>query len=161
MDDVTDEQLLTAVARLWQELDPPPADLVEGVLSRLAAEDLDFELLTLVEPTDTPAVRSAAAEPVPDEQGTWSLEYAGPAYRVFVRVSKSGAVARVDGWVVPARPLTVRISTERPYRILQQAQVDEHGRFELAGAPTGLCRLLFLDEPRTGERPQATPPFWI
>lgn len=157
----SDDQLLTAVDRLWQQLDPPPADLVDGVLARLAAEELDYELLTLVEGAEPAGVRSVSAEPRPDEHGTWSLEYSGPGFRVFVRVSRSGEVARVDGWVVPARPLTVRISTESPYRILQQAAVDEHGRFELVGAPTGLCRLVFLEEPRTGERPQATPPFWI
>ena len=56
---------------------------------------------------------------------------------------------RIDGWVVPARPLTVRLLAEdedRPRRSL-----DEFGRFELPDAPSGLARLAFLDDtpPRT------------
>lgn len=160
-DELTADALLDAVQRLWQQLDPPPPDLAEGVLARLEAEQLDVELLTLVEQEEPAGVRSVSA--VPDEDtGTWSLEYAGSDFRVNLRIAKSESVARLDGWVVPARPLTVRISTERPYRILQQTEVDWRGRFEFVGSPTGLCRLYFLDPESPGEhRPQATPPFWI
>lgn len=186
MADLTDDELLDSVAQLWQELDPPPADLAEGVLSRLAAADLDVELLTLVESAEPAGVRSISTTPQAEETGTWSLEYTGPEFRVHVRIAKVDGIARVDGWVVPARPLTVRISTERPYRVLQQAEVDWRGRFELVGSPTGLCRLLFINDQRPGERseqppkaagdvdersasrpasggvrPHATPPFWI
>ncbi len=56
-----DAALLAAIARLWQQVDPPPVDLADGVLARIAAEDLEFDLLTLVESEDALAgVRSAA-----------------------------------------------------------------------------------------------------
>ncbi len=45
----SDEQLLASVAELWQLADPPPVDLADGVLARLAVEDLEHELLVLVE----------------------------------------------------------------------------------------------------------------
>ena len=64
----SDDELLEQVARLWQTLDPPSADLADGVLARLAAQDLEYELLTLVEGDEALAgVRSVTALRAPDE----------------------------------------------------------------------------------------------
>jgi hypothetical protein len=160
-DDVT---LLAAVGRVWQQVDPPPADLADGVLARIAAEDLEFDLLTLVESEDALAgVRSAPEAPAAAERGetgSWSLEYAGSDFRVYLRITRVEDRTRLDGWVVPARSLTVRLLCEER-AVPQEAPVDEFGRFELADAPAGLARLLFLDEPPTADRPRITPPFWI
>ncbi len=62
--------------------------------------------------------------------------------------------------MVPARPLTVRLLAEDRDDPLETA-VDEYGRFDFADAPSGLARLLFLDESPTAGRPRITPPFWI
>ncbi len=159
-----DATLLAAVGSLWRQVDPPPADLSAGVLARIAAEDLDFDLLILVESQDSLAgVRSAAKagdETATDEAGSWSLEYAHPDFRLYLRLNRIEGRTRLDGWVVPARPLIVRLlaeDTDTP----QETPVDEYGRFEFAAAPAGLARLLFLDEPATADRPRITPPFWI
>ena len=113
MDDAT---LLAAIGRLWQEVDPPPADLVSGVLARIAAEDLEFDLLTLVESQDALAgVRSApeTSEVIQREEGgSWSLEYSGTDFHVYLRLNRIDDRTRADGWVVPARPLTVRLLAE-------------------------------------------------
>jgi hypothetical protein len=157
-----DGALLAAVARLWQQADPPPEGLAEGALARIAAEDLEFDLLTLVESDGALAgVRSTAVavEDV-DEVGAWSMEYVGPEFRVYVRLTRFEDRTRLDGWVVPARPLTVRLRAA-DQSIPQKAPVDEHGRFEFARASQGLCRLSFVEEPRTTARPSVTPPFWI
>ena len=157
----SDDELLAAVQALWERLDPPPGDLADGVLARIAAEDLEFELLTLVEHGDAYAgVRSTAVEER-DEVGTWSLEYVGPDVRVFVRISHVEGRNRLDGWVVPSRPLTVRLTPEEGKSVPLQAQVDDHGRFAFPDAPSGAARMTFLDEPRTTRRPHVTPPFWI
>jgi hypothetical protein len=159
-----DATLLAAVARVWQQVDPPPADLAEGVLARLAAEDLEFDLLVLVESEDALAgVRSApeADSVVPqDEAGAWSLEYAGADFNVYLRLTRIEDRTRLDGWVVPARPLTVRLLTE-DQSVRQETPIDEFGRFELADAPSGLARLSFIDETPAADRPRITPPFWI
>ena len=159
-----DAALLAAVGRLWQQVDPPPADLAEGVLARIAAKDLEFDLLTLVESENALAgVRSAAEsaeEPAADEAGSWALEYAHPDFRLYLRLNRIEDRTRLDGWVVPARPLTVRLLADDT-DIAQETPVDEFGRFEFAAAPAGLARLLFLDEPPTADRPRITPPFWI
>lgn len=162
LESLSDEQLLAAIGRLWDRMDPPPADLADGALARLVAQDLEFDLLTLVESEGSLAgVRSVQTLKDRDEVGTWSLEYVGNGFRVYVRISKSDDVARVDGWVVPARSMSVRLSTESLTPVITQTKVNEHGRFDFPGAPTGACRLTFINEPRTEERPQVTPPFWI
>lgn len=165
-DDVT---LLTAIGRLWHQVDPPPSDLVDGVLARIAAEDLEFDLLTLVESQDALAggVRSAPeAAPEADdvlqreEAGSWSLEYAGADLRVYLRLNRIDDRTRADGWVIPARPLTVRLLAE-DRDVPLETSVDEFGRFDFPDAPRGLARLLFLDESPDADRPRITPPFWI
>jgi len=159
-----DAALLAAIARAWRQVDPPPVDLADGVLARVAAEDLEFDLLTLVESEDALAgVRSGtdvSEEADRDEAGAWSLEYVGPDLHVYIRLSRAEQRTRLDGWVVPARPLTVHLRAEDQDSALETA-VDEFGRFELTDVPTGLARLTFFDEPRTASRPRITPPFWI
>jgi hypothetical protein len=165
MDDSTgaprsDEELLDAVANLWQKLDPPPDDLADGVLARLAAQDLEYELLTLVESDEALAgVRTATLQRAPDETGTWSLEYLGPGFRVQLRVSRRHRQARLDGWVSPPQPMTVMLSSVLRKGGVIEAQVSDSGRFEFPVAPAGACRMTFVTE--SGGRPQATPPFWI
>jgi hypothetical protein len=161
-DPLTDEALLDAVAELYEVLDPPPDDLAEGVLARLEIENLDAELLTLVEfDKELAGVRSVTMLRAPDEVGTWSLEYLGPGFRVQVRISRSQRQARLDGWVVPARPVTVHLTAmgRRGSGSADEAQVGESGRFEFPVTPMGACRLTF--HPADGSRPLVTPPFWI
>lgn len=159
-----DVRLLASVGRLWEQVDPPPADLADGVLARIAAEDLEFDLLTLVEAQDALAGVRSSAETGDvvrrEDTGSWSLEYAGSDFRVFLRINRIEDHTRADGWVVPARPLTVRLLAEDRDVPLETA-VDEYGRFDFADAPSGLARLLFLDATPTADRPRITPPFWI
>lgn len=156
----SDAALLAAVGRVWQQVDPPPGDLADGVLARIAAEDLEFDLLTLVATDgELAGVRHAAPEEL-DETGAWMLEYEGPDVRVYVRLNRIEDRTRVDGWVVPVRPLLVRLSTEE-HDEPQEVEVDEFGRFEFPSANPGLSRLTFLDTSDGGARPRVTPPFWI
>ena len=156
-----DDALLEAVSRLWRQLDPPPPDLAHGVLARLAAEDLELELLTLVESSDALAgVRSADTVEDSDELTSTFLEYVGPDLRVYVHLSTFDDGTRLDGWVVPARALTVTLRNEQG-TTEQQTSVDQHGRFAFPRAESGVVRLTFTDEPPTTARPRATPPFHV
>ena len=157
----SDDQLLDDVARLWERLDPPPDDLADGVLARLAAQDLEYELLTLVESDEAlSGVRSTATiQRAPDETGTWSLEYLGPGFRVQLRISRRGRQARLDGWVSPPQPMTVMLSSVPRRGGVLAAPGSDSGRFVFPVAPAGACRMTFVTE--SGGRPQATPPFWI
>lgn len=161
-DEITDAALLDAIAGVYEALDPPPEDLAEGVLARIETNDLDAELLTLVEPDQELAgIRSVTMLRAPDEVGTWSLEYLGPGFRVQVRISRSHRQARLDGWVVPAQPMTVFLTSLGKRSTTHETRVGESGRFELPAAPTGACRLTFLADAARDSRPLVTPPFWI
>ena len=101
----SDDLLMLEIRRLWETLDPPPGDLADGVLATLAAIDLEFEfeLLTLVESHDALAgARSLTSQMA--EVGQWSLEFAGPDFRVLLRISTVNDRRRVDGWVLPRLP---------------------------------------------------------
>ena len=156
----SDDELLEAVRKLWEQLDPPPDDLADGVLARLAAQDLEYELLTLVDGDDAlSGVRAGATLRARDETGTWTLEYLGPGFRVQLRISRRDRKTRLDGWVSPPQPMTVMLSSVLRKSAVLEAEVSDSGRFEFPVAPTGACRMTFVTE-STG-RPQATPPFWI
>ena len=159
-DQPDDVALLAAVSRLWVQLDPPPDGLAEGALARIAAEDLEFELLTLVETSDDAlaGVRHSAPEEGP-ETGAWMLEYEGPDVRVYVRLTRIEDRTRLDGWVVPVKPLTVQLRADGDDEVLE-SEVDEFGRFEFPSTAPGLSRLTFVDATR-GAKPRVTPPFWI
>ncbi len=160
-DQPDDVALLAAVSRIWAQMDPPPEGLAEGALARIAAEDLEFELLTLVENSDDAlaGVRHAAPEEGP-ETGAWMLEYEGPDVRIYVRLTKIEDSTRLDGWVVPVRHLAVHLSVNGGDEPIESA-VDEFGRFEFPSAQRGLARLTFIDDARDGAKPRVTPPFWI
>lgn len=156
--ELDDEALLAAIDRVWQVADPAPDDLAAGVLARIAVRDLEVELLTLVSAGEGLAgVRSAGA---PGEAGETALEFAGPGLRVVLRIDRRGTRARVDGWLVPAGPMTVRLSSAVTGRTTGLATVDEHGRFDLLDVPLGECRLTFTEGSPTG-RARATEPFRI
>jgi hypothetical protein len=103
-------------------------------------------------------VRSAMLQ-APNEVGTWSLEYLGPGFHVQLRIARRQRQARLDGWISPAQPIKVFLSSLLRAPVVLEAQVSESGRFEFPIAPTGACRMSFVTEGRG--RPPATPPFWI
>jgi len=162
-----DDDLMLEIRRLWEILDPPPGDLADGVLATLAAIDLEFEfeLLTLVESTDMLAGARASAAQLA-EVGSWSLEFAGPEFRVLLRISTVDDRRRIDGWVLPRTPMRIQVagaSSGGP--AYDGVELDQHGRFELTNVSPGLSRLWFLPDPADradhSRLPVATPPFWI
>jgi hypothetical protein len=156
-----DDDLLQSVADLYANLDPAPADLTDGVLARLAVQDLEteFELFTLVQQVDTRAGTRQGEEP--ETSSTVALEFAGSTYRVLVRVSDGdGGARRVDGWVVPTLPLRVFLGPQgdAAAHTRQSAYADRDGRFEFPSAMRGQVRLWLL--PQVGRRDADTaPPF--
>jgi hypothetical protein len=163
----TDDELLAAIHDLFETLDPPPPDLADGALAALAAADLEleYELLTLVESTGLPSGVRSAGTGNDTEHGPWTLEYSSDTCHLLVRVSTVDGARRIDGWVVPAVPMTVRLSPVDGSGVTAQVtEVDDHGRFEFAAPGTGQARLAFV--PSAGEdpaapRPFATPPFLV
>ncbi len=162
----TDAQLMEAIRDLWEAADPPPPDLADGVLAALAAADLEleYELMTLIEASGLPAGVRGSQDTTTD--GPWTLEYSSDTCHLLVRVSTVDGVRRLDGWVVPAVPMTVALAPAGAGGdvVTQEGRVDGNGRFEFAAPGTGQARLSFTPDD-TGDadapRPFATPPFLI
>lgn len=163
-----DDELLGAIARLYDGLDPAPPDLADGVLARLAVVDLEreYELLTLVERIDLATGTRSAEAAVHGDTATVALEFAGTSYRVLVRISSVEGERRVDGWVVPAVPMRVFLGPPDDARAhaRQRADADNDGRFEFDDPPAGEMCLWLLPESADdtpAAAPFVTPPFTV
>jgi hypothetical protein len=163
----SDDELLHSVAGLLADLDPAPADLADGLLARLAVQDLEteFELFTLVQQVDVRLGTRQDAEP--ETSSTVALEFAGSTYRVLVRISDTGdSGRRVDGWVVPALSLRVFLGPQGDdlAHTRQSAYADREGRFEFPTAMRGEVRLWLLPQAHRDDDtapPFVTPPFLV
>ncbi|MBO0841728.1 MAG: hypothetical protein J2O46_00970 [Nocardioides sp.] len=160
------QDLLGLVRQAYVEGDPVPTGLVARMQAAVAgaAEEaglgLDLELMLLVESSGAAAVRSTAA-PGAKGRAAYTLRFERAGIDVLVRVAPDGDdTARLDGWVVPAEPVTVRVVRADKVAAVVAAEPSGSGRFELSGLPTGLVRLRF--EAQDSGRPTfLTPTFEI
>lgn len=148
MTEMSREDLLAVVREVYEDADPVPGDLVARMQASLAVLDLDEELLLLVE-SELVGVRGASA---------YTLRFASDEMDVLLRIAVEGDRSRVDGWVVPAEAMTVRVMPEAGPS--QATVVSENGRFELTDLPLGLHRIR-LEPHAAGRASFATPTFEI
>lgn len=153
MSELSRDALLGIVRDVWEERDPVPDHLVAAmqVAAALAASDLDVELMELVErSTELVGARGSTA---------YTLRFVHGGTDLLLRIAVDGDRSRVDGWIVPAEPMTIRaLPGELP--AAHDAVVSDSGRFELTDLPIGLMRLRL--EPHDHTRPAfATPTFEI
>jgi hypothetical protein len=153
MSELSREALLEIVREVWEERDPPPEHLVARMqaAAAVAASDLDVELMELVErSTELVGARGSTA---------YTLRFVHGDTDLLLRIAVDGDKSRVDGWVVPPEPMTIRaLPGEQP--AAHDAVVSESGRFELTNLPLGLLRLR-LEPHDTGRPAFATPTFEI
>lgn len=158
MAEMSRERLYEIVRTVYEEHDPMPDGLVERMREAAAAAEveeglaLELELMTLVERSaDLAGARGTAA---------YTLRFAYDDVDLLLRVAADGTHSRVDGWVVPPEPMTVRAVWTVAEAGSSAAVVSDTGRFELTDLPLGLVRLRL--EPHDGSRaPFATPTFEI
>lgn len=148
MTEMSREDLLAVVREVYEDADPVPSDLVARMQASLAVLDLDEELLLLVE-SELVGVRGASS---------YTLRFASDEMDVLLRIAVEGDRSRVDGWVVPAEAMTVRVMPEAGPS--QATVVSENGRFELTDLPLGLHRIR-LEPHAAGRASFATPTFEI
>lgn len=145
--------------QMWSEHDPMPEGLVQRMQALAAAEDalrdtdLDYELMLLIErSTELAGTRGGTA---------YTLRFGVEDLDLLVRVGGgTGGGARLDGWIVPPAPVSVRATRIDDGDAMWETAVDDRGRFEFADLPVGLYRLWLTAD---GEDPKAfgTPAFEI
>lgn len=145
------------LAGMWREHDPAPPGLVERMqmLARAEAElvatDWDHELMQLVERSE---------ELVGARGGAFTLRFSHGDVELLLRIDRGPDVSRVDGWVVPALPMTVRAVEPDGADRTATVEVGDSGRFEITGLAPGLARLRL--EPHDPDRTTiVTPTFEI
>jgi len=153
MSELSREALLEIVRSVYEEHDPVPDDLVPRMqaAAAFADSDLDLELMILVErSTELAGTRGGAS---------YTLRFVHGQTDLLLRVAVEGTRSRVDGWVVPAEPMTVRAIPGETARA-HDAVVSDGGRFVLTDLPVGSVQIRL--EPHDLARPAfATPTFEI
>lgn len=151
-DFAADAALFARMRRMWEDVDPVPADLVDRMVAAVAVEDLtrEYALLTLVEGTFA-AVRG--------EADTATLQFSDGDTSVLLHVTATEAGGRrVDGWV-DAAALAIRlVQDDREW----SADPGEHGRFAFDDVTAGMARLRLVVRGADGElRDFQTPLFEV
>lgn len=153
------DPIFDQLAGLWREHDPMPSGLVERMqlLARaeadLVATDWDHELMQLVERSDELAGARGTTS-------AFTLRFSHGDVDLLLRIAEAGDGSRVDGWVVPALPMTVQALGPDGAENGPSVEVSDSGRFELTGLGSGLTRLR-LEPHDTTRTPIVTPTFEI
>lgn len=139
-----DDAMMTKVARLVDELDPPPAGLIERAQFAIAIDDVDK--------IDIEAARWAHDRPLAGVRGGIpdNITFFVGDLTVMVNVTRTGERHRIDGWLVPAgeHGVEVRVADHGS----TETTADEGGRFVLTEVPRGTTQILVrmnADRPRT------------
>jgi hypothetical protein len=133
-----DERLISRLAALARQADPPPPDLYELGRATFQLYRIDDELAELVADSwlDSHAVRAGTSE-------VRLLSFEGPGASLEIQLTGGGATRSVLGQLVgPPGSGPGRAFLHQPDGSPAQASaVDEYGRFEFPEAPAGLFRI--------------------
>jgi hypothetical protein len=141
-----DHALLAELNRFVDELDPPPADLVERVQFALALESLDVEVARWERDDALAGVRGG-------DQGT--ITFTVSDLTVMINLTKVGAHHRIDGWLVPAGEYGVEVRVAEHGSSTTTA--DEGGRFVLDDIPCGTTQIVVHLDGDNARRTVVTP----
>ena len=136
------DDLFGSLATMWDVRDPVPAGLVNRVLVALAIGDLDveYELLQLTERSTQLAGTRGAPDVI-------TFTFDSEDLSMVLRVSSTGTeTCRVDGWITPARLMTVTATQDGES---VEAHVVDAGRFEFPNLKSGATRFLLHPDSTT------------
>jgi len=134
-----DVELLDAVARMWENADPVPADLVDRVTFVLQLQDVEAELLRLEQEMLAPAGARA-------EEFARTVTFTSESLSVMVMIGGNGPTGmRIDGWVSEGGGLDVVL---RGSAAELRTTTDDDGRFAFDGLAPGLVQLIFEPTPQ-------------
>lgn len=135
-----DDVLMDDLQSMWQRRDPMPDDLPDRIIAALAADDLDFELITL-SVAEAVGVRGGEAQ---------VFECATDDLTLMVRIAEEpDGTRRLDGWSEGVRE--VELLTGDGPRV---TTVSDTGRFEFEDVPPGPVRLRLRGPDKGFETPE-------
>ncbi len=132
MSDDTDTEVLQALQRMFDIVDPPPAHVVSHAREAFAWHGIDAELAELVYDSDTAAVSGV--------RGTGAarqVTFRAPGLEIEVEVVSERARV-VIGQLVPAQEAAVEL---RQGDRTMRTDTDALGRFSFDGVPPGAVKL--------------------
>lgn len=137
--DARDMTVMAALARLYDDVDPVPHDLVERSMFTVAWAEVEDELAHLVDASDARApagVRGNAGQ-------ARSMTFASDDATLTVMVTAMGRERRrLDGWIESPATVTARV---RLVGEVREAAVSQDGRFELTDLPAGMVQVMLVD----------------
>ena len=139
--DEVDARILEHVRHLHEELDPPPADLVDRVKFAMTVAALEAEVAEIVSSATLETVRGT------DYDRADTVTFASEGLSVMVSTEHSGTTkADIIGWVSESG---VEVELRERGRT-RTAVVDEEGRFTFTGVERGLVNFVLR---RGGDSP--------
>jgi hypothetical protein len=136
--DEEDDRLLTEIARLYERVDPMPADLVDRIGFMLTLADMEIELARLT-------VESRVPVGARGEERARTVTFSSDSLTVMVMITPTAdGECRIDGWIAPGAAIRVELRSGRGgYDVI----ADADGRFDFADVPCGLVQLVFHPTP--------------
>jgi hypothetical protein len=145
--DELDERILHQVARLYDTVDPVPADLVERLQFAISLDSLNAELAELQQLDALSAARGT------DEATT--MTFTSESLTTMVTITEAGPDrVRIDGWCAPGGGAFVEL---RQVAATLEAVADGDGRFVFDDVSHGLTRFVVRRDGSTSHNPVITP----
>jgi hypothetical protein len=136
--DDEDDRLLERIARLYDLIDPMPADLVERIGFTLTLADMQIELARLIQESRTPVGARG-------EERARTVTFSSESLTVMVTITPTThRRCRIDGWIAPGAAIRVELRNDRGS---QDVIADVDGRFDFADVSCGMVQLVFHPTP--------------
>lgn len=136
--DDEDDRLLAEIARLYENVDPMPADLIDRIGFMLTLADMEIELARLI-------VESRVPVGARGEERARTVTFSSDSLTVMVTITPTtDAQCRIDGWIAPGAAIRVELRSDRGSH---DVIADVDGRFDFADVPSGLVQLVFHPTP--------------
>lgn len=146
--DGTDLDVIGAVGRLFDAVDPVPVGLVDRVRFAMALEHINAEVSRMREESalDMAVVRG-------DEQSR-TITFESTSLTIMITLSEGPTGARrFDGWCAPPAAHVIELRTAAGSFV---AEADDQGRFVIDRVPSGLAQLVIRLAPDpTGAAPRS------
>ena len=150
LDDV-DERILSQVGRLYDALDPVPADLVDRLQFAITLDALHVEIAKL-QLASSGELAMRGAEQV---NAVKTLTFSSESVTTMVTISSDGPDrVRIDGWAAPGANASVELHQGSTTR---EVTADPEGRFVFDDVEHGLTRFVIRAADVSAHPPVATP----